>query len=372
MTQGLIKIPSLSVPRDPGRIVLINPTRFLGNLLLAGGLIQDLAVQCANNGQQLLLVLDAAFADLSAEAFPGVSVLYYPRRAIARASPTRKILLFARALTQIRAFKADLAFNIEEDATTSRLTQLSGARFRLGCSPARHRFAYDAVLPIAYAERPAGFEHRWHSYSEVFAYCGFEKPSKKYLNLNIKQCDAPVINKLVQHGRLAGVPLVAIHSGATKDYKKWPESAFISLCKLLIKRGVQPLLIGAGRDDAERCARLHKLAGEGADCPHPMVINMCDQLDLRELAQLFLICKGIVGNDSGPFHLAAAQGLPGVVIFGPSDAGIWGPIAPHARVLQKSELCNLRCSRRACYADYRCLREISADEVLENLLEVAS
>ena len=32
-----------------------------------------------------------------------------------------------------------------------------------------------------------------------------------------------------------------------------------------------------------------------------------------------------VGNDSGPAHMAAAFGLPVVVIFGPSDPAIWGP-----------------------------------------------
>jgi heptosyltransferase-3 len=32
-----------------------------------------------------------------------------------------------------------------------------------------------------------------------------------------------------------------------------------------------------------------------------------------------------VGNDSGPAHMAAAFGLPTVVLFGPSDPEIWGP-----------------------------------------------
>jgi len=32
-----------------------------------------------------------------------------------------------------------------------------------------------------------------------------------------------------------------------------------------------------------------------------------------------------VGNDSGPAHMAAALGVPSVVIFGASDPAIWGP-----------------------------------------------
>ncbi|MCL4855473.1 MAG: lipopolysaccharide heptosyltransferase family protein, partial [Bryobacteraceae bacterium] len=32
-----------------------------------------------------------------------------------------------------------------------------------------------------------------------------------------------------------------------------------------------------------------------------------------------------VGNDSGPAHMAAAFSIPLAVLFGPSDATIWGP-----------------------------------------------
>ena len=35
--------------------------------------------------------------------------------------------------------------------------------------------------------------------------------------------------------------------------------------------------------------------------------------------------KVFVGNDSGPAHMAAAFGLPSVVLFGPSNHAIWGP-----------------------------------------------
>jgi heptosyltransferase-3 len=41
-----------------------------------------------------------------------------------------------------------------------------------------------------------------------------------------------------------------------------------------------------------------------------------------------------VGNDSGPAHIAAAFGVPGVVIFGPSDSEVWAPWKTHAEVLK--------------------------------------
>ena len=49
-------------------------------------------------------------------------------------------------------------------------------------------------------------------------------------------------------------------------------------------------------------------------------------------AQLF------VGNDSGPAHIAAAFGVPVVVLFGPSDPVTWAPWRTEAQVLTSPEL----------------------------------
>ena len=44
-------------------------------------------------------------------------------------------------------------------------------------------------------------------------------------------------------------------------------------------------------------------------------------------AQLF------IGNDSGPAHIAAAFGVPVVVLFGPSDPVNWAPWRTEGHVL---------------------------------------
>jgi ADP-heptose:LPS heptosyltransferase len=356
----LEKLPLQHLPADPRRIVLLNPTKYLGNLLLAGGLIQDFAAHCRQQNRELLVILDASFQELCSAALADVQVLWYPRQTLRRAGIWNKLRLFAGFLARLRAFRADLAFNIEEDSLASRLTQLSGAGYRLGCSPLRHRFGYECVLSVDYAKR-----HRWYSYQDVFTVLGLPASQQpRYLNLHIEQASTELTRKLNELGLQPGAPLVAIHPSATKDYKKWPETAFIELCNILIKKGFSPVLIGAGHDEWQRCDRIqHFVASATLAKPH----NLCDQLSLAELAGFFRLCKGMAGNDSGPSHLASAQALPGVVVFGPSEPSIWGPLGPRSEVVRKVEHCDPRCSRKACFAGYRCLHAIQPREVFDAL-----
>ncbi|MDY6982169.1 MAG: glycosyltransferase family 9 protein [Pseudomonadota bacterium] len=372
---NLKPLPAQPLPPNPRRIVLLNPTKYLGNLLIAGGLMQRFAAHCRAQNRELLIVLDASFQELCAAAFADVPVLWYPRQELRRAGPWRRLRLFAEFMRRLRAFRPDLAFNLEEDSLSSRLTQFSGAAFRLGCSPARHRFGYEHVLPIDH-----GAAHRWYGFQAVFSALGVPADNFPcYINLFTDQCDERFIQKLYELGVDRDAQLVAIHPAATKEYKKWPESAFSELCKILIEKGYSPVLLGAGAEDAGRCTRISKAVAsdapdraagaESIPAHRPArLYNLCNQLSLAELASLFRRCVGIVGNDSGPSHLAATQGLPGVVIFGPSDPSIWGPLGTRSRVIRKVDQCDPRCSRRACFADYRCLRAISPQDVLDTLL----
>lgn len=156
----------------PQRIALINPTKFLGNLLLAGGLMQVFCQACRQQGTALLIVLDESFRELFADAFPGAEVVYYPRRSLNRGVSLNGIRLWVDCVRQIRAFDADLAFTIEEDSVCHRLTHMSGARRKISSTVHRYHRGFDLVLDIPRRGRTAGQESIWYSYREVFSALG--------------------------------------------------------------------------------------------------------------------------------------------------------------------------------------------------------
>ena len=91
--------------------------------------------------------------------------------------------------------------------------------------------------------------------------------------------------------------------------------------------------------------------GSREHCREKVVV--CAGVSVGELLWVLRGAQLFVGNDSGPTHLAAALGVPTVVLFGSSDAEVWYPWkAPFQRV-QNSFDCNpvprlsLPCLRRA-------------------------
>ncbi len=74
--------------------------------------------------------------------------------------------------------------------------------------------------------------------------------------------------------------------------------------------------------------------------------------------------QAIVGVDSGPVHLAAALGKPGVAIYGPTDPASHGPYGGTLHVLRSSTAITSY-KRRA--ADAGSMRAVSATEVIEAL-----
>jgi ADP-heptose:LPS heptosyltransferase len=73
--------------------------------------------------------------------------------------------------------------------------------------------------------------------------------------------------------------------------------------------GVEPVFIAGPGEDVTPFRRYRTISGA----------PLSDIKDLLAGAALFL------GNDSGPAHMAAALGVPVLVLFGPSDADVWRP-----------------------------------------------
>ncbi len=360
-------MPDSPVPIDAKRILLINPTKYLGNLLIAGGLMQDYARHCQQQGIALKILIDESFQELCEGSFPTGTLLFFPRRRINQAGVIGKLLLLRKTVRELRKFHADLAFNIEEDSATSHLTRLSGAQIKMGCSLKKHKTGYDYVVPVEFENRPSGEEHRWYSFLEVFKKAGLPDTQEPgYIRLQQPGIEEDLRFRLSDYGVDFSRPLIAIHASATKTYKQWPLTHFIALCLLILEHDMQPVLLGAGTED--RLTNEAVMAALEETHTEKPAVNLCDKLSLAELPNLLLACKHFIGNDSGPFHLCSALGLAGSVIWGPTNAAIWGPLGEKSNIMKSDFHCDPACSKGHCLHEYQCLKELSPQKVFNSIL----
>jgi heptosyltransferase III len=111
---------------------------------------------------------------------------------------------------------------------------------------------------------------------------------------------------------------LALHPGSGSEKKNWPEAKWAILIERLINSTHWNLLLVGGEAEGERLQRLC------AALP-PARVRVAQSLPLAELARLLGNCAAFIGHDSGISHLAAALGLPGLVLWGETREEIWCP-----------------------------------------------
>ena len=130
--------------------------------------------------------------------------------------------------------------------------------------------------------------------------------------------------------------------------KQWPLEYFSRLAQRLRRECGMPLVV---------------------DAPHPLRIESTEThvSTLPGLIHATRRATAVIGLDSGPLHLAAALGKPGVAIYGPTDPARHGPYGGTIEVLRSPKA--VTTYRRAAELDPS-MRDITPDRVFEALAPI--
>lgn len=148
--------------------------------------------------------------------------------------------------------------------------------------------------------------------------------------------------------------------------KCWPAGHYAELARRLHERdGLPVLLLGSGKEAA--------LAREIAEAAPGACRVMAGETSLLDAMALIAGARGLVSNDSGLMHVAAAFGLPQVAVFGSTSPEHTPPLNGRARVLWLKDELKLDCmpcfERQCRFGHYRCLTEVSPQRVEAALRE---
>lgn len=95
------------------------------------------------------------------------------------------------------------------------------------------------------------------------------------------------------------------------------------------------------------------------------IIDLVGKTTIRELAAVLRRMSLLLANDSAPLHLATAQGIPVVGLFGPTNVVRARPYGRAHRVIRLALPCS-PCESRACTSRrvYECLTDIEVAQVV--------
>jgi heptosyltransferase-2 len=202
--------------------------------------------------------------------------------------------------------------------------------------PALREYFASFDLILSYLYDPDGiFSENLRTAGVKCLLTGPHRPSEK--SHAIDQLAAPLIDLQLPLGRRAtrlnivptkqGANVVALHPGSGSPAKNWPAGYWRQVMEeLLADNPSLQLAIVGGEADSDTLGPLRHL-----DTSAP--VTFWENLPLPDLASNLAGARFYLGHDTGVSHLAAVAGLPSLLLFGPTDPGIWAPPHDHVRVL---------------------------------------
>lgn len=270
----------------------------------------------------------------------------------------------ARIARQLRATRYDVVYNLHGGTTGTLLTRASGARFRVGLTTYQYSRLYTHLAPS-----PLLLWHRdrTHSVEQQLALLGWtgipvsDRPPTQLAVVD--HAAASITRRLRDAGWNEQSPLALIHPAAAFATKQWDTEKFARVAEDLSNRGFAVVAITAPTETQIAVALKQSVAAP--------LISFSD-LSLPEVTALAARARVFVGNDSGIAHMAAAVGLPAVVVFGSSNVAHWGPWATRPAEVVREEMECQPCHGYYCekFAQPECILRVPVERVVASLERV--
>ena len=245
-----------------------------------------------------------------------------------------------RLSRDLRTEKFDLVIDLQGLLRSATISFFTGAKERVGFESARE----GAKFSYKYRVRTETEVHAVERNLLLAQFVGCEPAAPVFA--------LPALGEVPEIAKGMGQYAVIAPSAATL-VKRWPAEYFGRLASLL----PIPSIIVGGRSDAALGDEVARLSG-------PRAVSLAGKTSLKELGAIMSGAKFVVTSDSGPMHLAAALNVPVFAIFGPTSPVRTGPYGNIHTIIRLDLPCSPCFTRKPC-PDWRCLREVTPEMVLE-------
>lgn len=289
---------------QPRRIALIKPSA-LGDIVHALPVLSALRAKFPHAA--ITWVVNKSYESLLAGHPDLTGTLAFDRGA-GRRGLRGAVSYAARFAAELRHRRFDLVIDLQGLLRTGLMCLATGAPRVVGFANAREgsRYAYTDRVRVPDADRIHAVDRYWRV---VEALGAGDVPRRFLVPLS------PAA-KVWASAELRGLPrpIVAVAVGAKWATKRWPPSHF---AELLSRVKGSSVFVGTSDDTARSLEVIHSLPSPTRD--------FTGKTTLPQLAALLAASDVMVGNDTGPLHLAAALGKPCVAPYTCTRVALHGP-----------------------------------------------
>jgi ADP-heptose:LPS heptosyltransferase len=297
-------------PKKTERILVIR-LGALGDLVLCFRAFCE--IRCAHPNAEIALLTMPAFADF-ARSMPWFDKIIIDDRA-----PALRVDKWWRLLRDIRAFNPTRVYDLQGKFRQSILYTLLGGRWGVEWSGAAPLCTFPRLWPplpnMHFTDFVAAQLERAHVPGQA-------PPNLSWLNASLDNFALPEKYVVMIPGCAPG-----------RDYKRWPPKCYAELALRLREHGIDSIAVGTKQDSAA-------ILAIRTDAPH--VQDYSGRTSLPQLATLARHAVAVVGNDTGPSHLAAAVGAVTLTLMSDRVNPTWSvPRGENAYWLQGKPLATL-------------------------------
>lgn len=158
-----------------------------------------------------------------------------------------------------------------------------------------------------------------------------------------------------------GSMIITLCPGASFGNKRWLPERFLEVAQFYANSQKSQIVFLGGIGDMEVC---EKLASQIDNA-----VNLAGRLSLLQSGAVLKRSSLVITNDSGMMHLAQAQKVPIVAIFGPTTRELGYFPLPEKSVVVEAQVSCRPCTHngldRCPKGHFRCMNEISTKMVIE-------
>lgn len=232
-----------------------------------------------------------------------------------------------KLVRELRRERFDVAVSARWDVREHLLLRLSGARVRLGYPNRGSQLLLTQCLT-----RLSRLAHRYDDWWVAAQAAGVALPARKSL---------PGLSKPVSRS-------ILIHTGAALAVRVWPLDRYRNLVERLRAQG---FIVQVLCDSSQKDWWLQQ--GEA---------SVLVPSSLAELLRDIRRSGVLIGNDSGPGHLAALAGVPTFTFFGPQLSEWFAPLHPDSEWIDGKACPYKQCFDYCRFPAPHCIQDISEDE----------